>query len=328
MRRSTAALRWTAVLGAAVLMAACQARAHQRPVPQQTVVPRPVGAEELTTVPSGAASPVPQCDPRASLRPRGSLPAPGHMPLGSTMDRIAKRGRLIVGVDQNSYLIGYREPATGELVGFDIDIARQITRAIFGDPKAIQLRAINAADRIPMIQSGQVDIVVRQMTITCERLQQVAFSTEYLTAGQRVLVNRGSGLHGIGDLGGKRVCAAKGSTNIREILLAPSHPVAVGVDTVIDCLVMLQQHQVEAVSTDDTVLAGLAAQDPNTEVVGPPFSDAPWGVAMSRNATDLVRFVNAVLARIKADGTWSAIYTHWLGVLGPAPAPPGDRYLD
>jgi polar amino acid transport system substrate-binding protein len=324
------ALRWTAALGAVAVLAACQAGSGQPgpPVPQQSVVASPVGAAVDRTVPSGPASPPPTCDPRASLRPSGPLPPPGQVPSGATVARIYSRGKLIVGVDQNSYLIAYRDPATGKLVGFDIDIAKEIARAIFGNPEAVQLRAINAGDRIPMIKSGDVDIVVRQMTITCDRLQQVAFSTEYLTAGQRVLVNKGAGIRGIDDLGGKRVCAAKPSTNLDEIKAAPSHPIAVGVDTVIDCLVMLQQHQVEAVSSDDTVLAGLAAQDPNTEVVGAPFSDAPWGIAMKREAPDLVRYVNAVLASIKGNGTWRNIYPRWLSGLGPAPAPPADRYKD
>jgi polar amino acid transport system substrate-binding protein len=324
-----AARRWTALLLATGLLAGCTASPGTAPaIRAQTLAPTPVGAQLPGAAPSPAPSAPAGCDPRQSLRPPAMLPAPGHMPAGSTMAGIASRGRIVIGVDQNSYLVGYRDPATDKLVGFDIDIANQIARALFGDADHIQFRAINAADRIPMIQSGQVDIVVRQMTITCDRLKQVAFSTEYLTAGQRVLVNRGSTVRGIGDLGGKKVCSATGSTNITAVQLAASHPIAVGVDTVIDCLVMLEQHQVEAVSSDDTVLAGLAAQDPDTEVVGPPFADAPWGVAMALGSTDLVRFINGVLAQIKLDGTWKAIYNRWLGALGPAPTPPADRYSD
>lgn len=289
---------------------------------------RPLNVLDPVPSASAAAAPVPACDPRASLHPRGPLPAPGAMPAGGVLAKIAQRGRLIVGADQNAYLLGYRDPASGELAGFDIDIAREIARAIFGDPNAIQFRAINAADRIPVIQSGAVDVVVRSMTITCERLQQVAFSTEYLTSSQRVLVNRGSGFHSIADLGGKKVCASRGSTNIPVIQQAPSHPVAVAADNVSDCMVLLQQGQIDAVSTDESILVGLAAQDPNAEIVGGPLSDVPVGIAMQRDAIDLVRFVNGVLEKIRANGTWTAIYQRWLGLLGPAPAPPAPRYLD
>jgi polar amino acid transport system substrate-binding protein len=166
------------------------------------------------------------------------------------------------------------------------------------------------------------------MTITCERLQQVAFSTDYLDSPQRLLVLRGSGYRGIADMGGLKVCAAIGSINIPVIQQAPSHPVAVAANNVSDCLVMLQQGQIQAVSTDEVGLLGLAAQDPSTEIVGGPLNDNPIGVAMSPGAIDLVRFINAVLERIRSDGTWAAIYQRWLGRYGVVPAAPSARYLD
>ena len=244
------------------------------------------------------------------------------------MAKIAERGRLIVGADQNAFLLGYRDPATGQLAGFDIDIAREIAKAIFGNPDAIQFRTINAAQRIPAIVNGDVDLVVRSMTITCERLQQIAFSTEYLTSTQRVLVTKGSGYHSMADLGGKKVCASIGSTNIPVIQQAPSHPIAVAADNVSDCVVLLQQGQVDGVSTDETILIGMAAQDPNIEIVGGSLANVPVGIGMPKQASDLVRFVNAVLDRIRADGTWTAIYQRWLGILGAAPPPPTPQYLD
>mgnify|MGYP001402768748 CR=1 FL=1 len=288
--------------------------------------PRPVGMQDPAVIPSGPAAPSGSCDPRASLRPTGAKPRPGNMPAGSTMARIVQRGRLVVGVDQNSYHFGFRDPLTGQLTGFDVDIAREIARDMFGDPGRIQFRAISSADRIKVIQDGTVDMVVRTMTMNCERWREVSFSTEYFTAGQRVLVPRGSPIRSIEDLRGKKVCAAAGSTSIRNIAAAGTSPVSVVNWT--DCLVLLQQNQVAAVSTDDSILVGLAAQDPNTEVVGPRFSDEPYGVAMSRSTPDLVRFVNAVLARIRADGTWTRLYNRWLTSLGPAPSPPAARYRD
>jgi polar amino acid transport system substrate-binding protein len=322
LRRTTAAL---VVVG---LLAGC-APARQPVTAAGSPAPvRPLNVLDPAPAPSATAAP-PTCDPRVSLRPPGGLPAPGVMPAGSTMATIAQRGRLIVGADQNAYFLGYRDPATGQLAGFDVDIAREIAKAIFGNPDAIQFRTINAADRIPMIQSGQVDLVVRSFSITCERLQQIAFSTEYLNSPQRLLVVKGSGYRSIDDLGhDKKVCASRGSTNIPVIQKAASHPIAVAADNISDCVVLLQQGQVAGVSTDETILIGMAAQDPNLEIVGGPLSDNPIGIGMARNATDLVRFVNGVLDRIRADGTWTAIYRHWLGVLGSVPAPPTPRYQD
>jgi polar amino acid transport system substrate-binding protein len=262
----------------------------------------------------------PPCDPTASLRPAG----PPQVTPGSFMARIRARGYLIAGVDQNTYHFGFLNPLTGKIEGFDIDMVRAIAAAIFGNPGKVVYKAISDAQRIPAIQSGAVDIVAHTMTINCARLQQVDFSTVYYAAGQRVLVQAGSPVRGIADLGGKKVCATTGSTSLDNIKAASSHPVPVAVPYWTDCLVLLQQGQVAAISTDDSILAGLAAQDPWTKMVGPRFTDEPYGLAISKQHTDFVRFVNAVLDRLRKDGQWAASYAHWVGT--PVPAPPAARY--
>lgn len=323
-RRKIAAALLGAVL---VVVTGC---AGAEPVPPREVSadgPRPAGASELTAPPS--APPGTDCgDPTASLRP-GALPPPNALPPGSTMARIRAEGRLIVGVDQNTYRFGFRDPFTGEIEGFDIDMAKAVARAIFGTEDALQLRILTSSQRIPALQDGEVDIVIRTMSITCDRLEEVEFSSVYYQAGQRVLVKEASGVTGIDELGGKRVCATAGSTSLRNIAEAPSEPVAVQVPDWTDCLVMLQQNQVDAVSTDDTILAGLSAQDPFTEVVGEPFYNEPYGMAIPKGQTDFVRFVNAVIERMRTDGSWVANYELWLAdLLGPAPAPPAAKYRD
>ncbi|GAB1513227.1 glutamate ABC transporter substrate-binding protein [Actinophytocola sp. KF-1] len=291
--------------------------------------PMPKGAAEVTDqkAPSADTS----CDPTASLRPDGPPPAPGDFPAGSKMAEIRARGKLVVGVDQNTYRFGYRDAATGDLQGFDIDMAKEIARAIFGRPDAIQFTVLTSADRVPMVRDGKVDLVVQTMTINCERRKEVEFSSVYYLAGQRVLVKENSGFEGIQSLGGKKVCAAHGSTSIANIVNAPvdPKPVGIGVAGWTDCLVMLQQNQVDAVSTDDTILAGLAAQDPFTEVVGAPFTEEPYGMAMSKDAPEFTRFVNAVLERLRTSGEWTRIYNRWLaGLLGRAATPPAAEYRD
>jgi len=289
--------------------------------------PQPAGASVLTApATTTGVRPEPDCDPTASLRPEGPLPPPGQPPPGSTMASIVSSGRLRVGVDQNTYLFGFRNSISGEIEGFDVEIARQVAAALFGDQSRIQFVTLTSTQRIPALQMDEVDIVVRTMTITCERWRQVDFSTVYYQAGQRVLVNRDFRYTGLDSLAGRRVCAAAGSTSLQNLAELPSKPVPVAVPNWTDCLVMLQQGQVEAISTDDTILNGMAAQDPNTVVVGSSFTDEPYGIAVAKGREDLVRFVNAVLERIRADGTWTRLYQDWLTALGPAPAPPAARY--
>ena len=289
--------------------------------------PPGVTVEENATLSPGTLGTPQDCHPLDSLRPSGALPAPGHMPAGSAMAAIARRGYLTVGVDQTIFLTSYRDPLSGQLTGFDVDIARQMAKAIFGSPDRIKFKAITSAQRIPVIQDGQADIVVDSMTITCARWKSVDFSTNYFNAGQQILVPVGTRARNIGDLGGQRVCAAGGTTSIQEIAAQPSHPVPVAAPNWTDCLVMLQQGQIAAVSTDNSVLAGLAAQDPQVKLAGPLFTAEAHGIAISKKAPDLVRFVNAVLEQLRTDGMWTALYTKWYGTrLGPIPAPPAPGY--
>src|SRR5262249_40037893 len=153
---------------------------------------------------SGTAGPVPACNPVASLPPPAVLPGPGAMPAGTFMSAIAQRGRLIVGVDQTKYLFGYRNAITGEIEGFDIDLARAVAAAIFGTADdRIQLVAITPAQRIPYVSTGKVDLVVDTMTMNCDRWRQVSFSSQYYAAGQKVLVPASSTAKSIDDLGGR-----------------------------------------------------------------------------------------------------------------------------
>lgn len=271
--------------------------------------------------------PGPCGDPTASLRPPATLPPPHLMPAGSYMAHIQRRGRLIAGVDQNTLLFAYFNNGDAAIEGFEVDLLHEISRAIFGNPNRIQYEAITTAQRIPIVQGGSVDIVVDAMTITCARKHQVDFSTVYYAAQQRLLVPINSSIHSIADLAGKRVCATKGSTSIENIeKLAPKAiPVPVAQRT--DCLVDLQQGTVDAVTSDDAILLGFQAQDPFTKIVGPDISPQPYGMAINKSHPEFVRFVNGVLARMRADGTWQRIYNKWLRPLtNSTPAAPTPHY--
>jgi len=322
-------MRKILVIVAAVLaLAGCGSTGASSPSAPSFVAPLPDGVQDPAVLPTGTAQAAPPaCDALASLRPTGTLPRPGAMPAGSTMAKIVARGRLVAGVSQNTYLFGFRDATTGEIKGFDVDIIKEIATAIFGDwQNHVQFVAVTSAQRIPYVTDGKVDIVASTMTMNCARWQQVFFSSQYFDAQQMVLVPKDSAVTGIADLGGKKVCAASGSTSIQNIAAAPSKPIPVSVSDWTDCLVMLQQGQVDAISTDNTILAGLAAQDPTTHLVGAGFSSEPYGLAMSQQAPDLVRFVNGALEQIRANGRWTALF-HSNNLLGPD-SPPPAKYKD
>ena len=263
------------------------------------------------------------CDLTASLRP-----FPDRAQADDAVANIRNRGRLIVGLDIGSNLFSFRDPITGEITGFDVDIAGEVARDIFGTPSQVEYRILSSADRIAALQNNQVDIVVKTMSITCERKKLVNFSTVYLMANQRILAPRDSTISQASDLSGKRVCAVKGTTSLQRIQEINPSPIIVEVVTWADCLVALQQRQVDAVSTDDSILAGLVAQDPYLHIVGPSMNEEPYGIGINLENTGLVRFVNGTLDRVRRDGTWNTLYRKWLTVLGPPPAPPVPRYSD
>jgi polar amino acid transport system substrate-binding protein len=283
--------------------------------------------------PSPAAStPVPRAPPcgdvTASLAPPAVTPVPGAMPPGSFMARIQRRGYLIAGVDQNTLLFAYFNPLDGQLEGFEIDMLKQLANAIFGKkPDDIQFRAMTTAERIRAVQDGTVDVVADTITITCQRRRQVDFSTVYYDAGQKILVPSNSPAQRVQDLGGKPVCATTGSTSLDVLEHVVPRPIPYQVPQRTDCLVALQQGLVDAVTSDDAILLGFQTQDPYTKIVGPRMADEPYGMAISKAHPEFVRFVNGVLAQMRADGSWQAMYSRWLGRLNPnVPAPPPASY--
>lgn len=289
--------------------------------------PLPTPTTPASTPTPSATTPPTCADPLASYAPSGALPAAGDLPAGSYMETIRKRGRLIAGVSADTLLLGARNPLSGRIEGFDFDMLKLVSQAIFGDPGKVELRVITAAQRIPVLTDGSVDIVARNMTITCARWQQIAFSAEYYRSGQKVLAPLGSSAKSLADLKGKKVCAPRGSTSLDNVSKF-SGVVAVAADTHTGCLVQFQQGKVDAITGDDTVLAGLSAQDPYAKVTrAKAFTAEPYGLGMSLKHPDFVRFVNAVLARAKSDGAWTKAYNTWLAPsLGPAPNPPAAVY--
>ncbi|HEX6453421.1 MAG TPA: glutamate ABC transporter substrate-binding protein [Trebonia sp.] len=261
------------------------------------------------------------CDPEASsLAPSG----PPSVSAGSFAARIRARGYLIAGVDQSTYHFGFLNPIDNKIEGFDIDMVDAVAQSVFGSgyQSHIEFKAIPDADRISDLQSGAVDLVAHTMTITCSRLQQIDFSSVYYKAEEELLVLRNSKASGLQDLAGRKVCATYGSDDVATI--QRYHAIPYQVNYWSDCLVALQQGQVAGISTDDSILHGLQAQDPFTKIIPQQLEPEPYGLGIAKTHPDFVRFVNAILAQIESNGTWQADYRQWVGSI--APAPPVPRY--
>ncbi|EWT04169.1 transporter substrate-binding protein [Intrasporangium chromatireducens Q5-1] len=318
-RRPGRVVRALVATAALASLAACSGVTYAK-----TPVPTP-SAPRASSAPA-APAPVSCSNPLQSYDPLPSIPASSAI-TDASVRKILDRGYLIVGVSADTFLLGARNPLSGQLEGFDIDMARAVAQSLFGDENKVQLRVITAAQRIKLLQDREVDMVARNMTMTCGRWADVAFSVEYYHSGQKVLVARGNPAKTLADLKGQRVCAPKDTSTLDNLKKVPG-PIPVAADTHTGCLVLFQQGKVDAITGDDTVLAGLAAQDPYAVVTSAPAtSDEPYGLAFNKDDVYLVRYVNRLLADMEKDGRWTAIYNRWLsGALGKAPAPPKAVY--
>lgn len=300
--------RWTmaTAVAAAALVAGCSAGSTPD-VP--SVRPSP----SSSAPPASTPPPRPDCNPDQTSTVVKSYD-PSDSTDGPALRRIKAAGKLKVGVSADNLLFGFRNPITGRLEGFDIDMVNAVAKAIFGSAEGhVEYVVENFAQRIPDLQAQprKVDMVADIMTINCTRWSQIAFSAEYFHAGQQVLVRKGS-YKSIRQMNGKNVCTAEGSTGFDNLQKNFPSVKRVVVENISDCMVLFQQGTVEGVVSDNTVLNGFAAQDPYAEVVGAPFTDEPYGLGFNKGDVDFVRFVNALLAKMRTNGDWAAIHDRWL----------------
>ena len=279
------------------------------------------GRQARPAAPAAPAGPE-KCDdgeyPAASLRPKGGD--------GAAVERIKERGELVVGVDQNSFQWGFRNPGTGRLEGFDIDLARAIGKDLLGAGGKVTFKSIPTDQRFPALQRRDVDMVVRTVTIRCGARNassetaspdedKVDFSGAYFQTGQQLLVQskKREEIKGFKSLRGKKVCFAAGSTaeDLMKGRFKDSGARHVVVPNQLDCLVRLQLGEADATVTDGALGASHVKQDPSVALVGEPETEEKYGVAMNAKDEDLVRRVNKVLEKFGKD-EWRESYDDWL----------------
>ncbi|WP_224393145.1 glutamate ABC transporter substrate-binding protein [Pseudonocardia sp. ICBG1293] len=246
-----------------------------------------------------------------------------------TFDTMKQRGRVVVGVKDDQPNLGFRDATTNEFSGFDVDIARMVAGGLGFSPEQIDFKVIPSAAREDNIERGDVDYYVGTYTINDNRKQRVGFAGPYYVAGQSLLVRSDDDtITGPQTLQGKRVCSVSGSTPIQNVQKQNLTDQIVEFQTYSQCVDQLINNQVDAVTTDDAILLGYAAQNPEQlKVVGEKFSDEPYGIGLPKDDTALRNKVNDLLQAAYDDGTWKTIYDGTLGKSGtPAEPPAIERY--
>jgi ABC-type amino acid transport substrate-binding protein len=233
-----------------------------------------------------------------------------QFPAGSTLGKIQEAGEIKIGVKFDVPPFGFKNPQTNEVEGFDVDIGRFIAEELGVEPNYIEAISDN---RIPFLERGTADLILSTMTINAERDMEIDFSEPYYIARGRILVPKGSDIKGLEDLAGNGVCTALGSTyeeTIREE--APDADLKL-VDTYSECLELLQNEAIDAISTDDVILTGMIIQDDSLEMVGDPLTTEPYGVGIKDGDKQLKDFVDGVLKKVEDDGRWDETYQKWVG---------------
>ena len=237
----------------------------------------------------------------------------------TTMGKIQEAGEIKVGVKYDVPLFGFKNPQSGEVEGFDVDLANLVADRLGVEVKLVEAISDN---RIPFLQDGTVDLVFSTMTITTDRDAEIDFSRPYYIAHGRILVPGDSEVQSIDDLGdGTTTCTALGSTYETTIIpkQAPDTKL-VTPDTYSDCFTQLQRGQVDALITDDVILAGFRQQDESMQIVGDNLTTDPYGAGVKDGDTEFADFVSEVIDGTLEDGTWEELYDKWIGQYTGQPA--------
>jgi glutamate transport system substrate-binding protein len=247
-----------------------------------------------------------------------------QFPAGSTMAEIQDRGEITIGVKYDVPPFGFKNPQSGEIEGFDVDMGKLIAEELGVEPKFVEAISDN---RIPFLQQGEVDLILSTMTINQERDTEIEFSEPYYVARGRILVPGDSDIKGIDDLAGKKVCTALGSTyeeTLRE--QAPDADLKL-VDTYSECLELLQNGAIDAISTDDVILTGMIIQDDTLKMVGDELTTEPYGAGIKEGDKEFQKFVSDTLEAAQADGRWEEAFQKWVGQYTNQQTPPPDMTL-
>jgi ABC-type amino acid transport substrate-binding protein len=254
-----------------------------------------------------------------------STPAAEEFPEGSTMARIQEAGTIRIGVKYDVPPFGFKNPQSGDVEGFDVDFGKAVADKLGVEPELVEAISDN---RIPFIQDGTVDLVLSTMTINAERAQEIGFTNPYFIAKGRILVPKDSDIKGVEDLAGKKVCTALGSTYEETLKTeAPEADLRL-VDAYSECLELLQNGAVDAISTDDVILTGMIIQDDTLHLVGDELTVEPYGGGFKKDDTEFAEFLNGVLDEYKTSGAWQESYDRWLGQYTGEEQSPPDQTLE
>lgn len=254
----------------------------------------------------------------------------------SVLDKIRNTKRVTVGTKWDQPSLGLNTGGA-EPEGFDVDVAKYVIKELAGgEDVQIEWQESASSNREPFLQNGTVDIIFATYSITEERKQKVTFGGPYIIAHQDTMVRAdATDITKATDLEGKRICQAAGSNSYKRITDPPPDgqldldAKLVGADNYSQCIEKLSGNNLDAVTTDDLILAGFAKQTGgNFKILGDPFTDEKYGVGLKKGDIETCEAVNAAIQKMYADGTAQQLFEKWFsgaeGLTPPTEAPPAE----
>lgn len=219
------------------------------------------------------------------------------------------------GVKSDTRLFGLENIRTGKLEGFEIDLAKAMTKKILGPKGKCVFVPVTSGTRVPLLKNGNIDAIMATMTITPEREKQVDFTHSYFDAGQSLLVKKGSPIKNIHDLNqpGKVVLGVSGSNSVKNVAKHAPKAQVLQLSDYAQAMTALKSKQGDALTTDNGILYGMAAENPGYEVVGGNFTKEPYGIAVNKNQERFRNKLNWALKEVEKDGTYNRLLLKWFG---------------
>jgi glutamate transport system substrate-binding protein len=265
------------------------------------------------------------------------LSACGRSSATTLVDRIAQDHKVIVGTKWDQPGMGLKVGRGGPQ-GFDVDVAKYLIRELAGGQNVdIEWKESVSSNREAFLTNGTVDMILSGYSITPARQQKVTFAGPYIVAHQDTMVRADStSINKTADLAGKRICQVAGSISYKRITeLPPEGKLGlrvqlVGAANYSECVAKLSGNNLDAVTSDDFLLAGFAAQaGDGLRILGDPFTDEQWGVGLKKGDIRTCHAINAAIAKMYGDGTARQLMDKWFGKANgltlPTEMPPAER---
>lgn len=230
-----------------------------------------------------------------------------------TLSKILKRGKLIVGVKYDTKPFGYLNQKE-QLVGFDVDLAKALAKNILGSEEMIEFKPVTPSSRILALSSGEVDMIIATMTITKQRSEIIDFSIPYYITGQTILVPSNSDITSISNLNGKKVIVIFGTTAENNLRLAAPDAKILGFKTYTGAYKALKAGKADAITSDETILLGIAMNDKSVKLLPKKYSQEPYGIGLKKGEQSirLKNKVNFIIKDMLESGEINSLKQTWI----------------